>query len=90
MNPYEWGVGEWIAALCLFVVVVGLIAHAIRRDEAVSPLVMPTSPDALSEAPRRASNGRSCHVVWCDTPPTRSVHGWALCDEHYEEKVSAR
>ena len=84
MNPYEWGPAEWVAALCLFVVVVGLIAHAVRRDEVPSPLVM------AEKAPRTASNGLSCHVVWCGKAHTRSVRGWLLCDEHYEEKVSAR
>lgn len=81
MNPYEWGAAEWIAALCLFVVVVGLIAHAVMPSEAPSGLV-------AGSARAEGTSTLGCDVMGCQEAPTKSRHGWKLCAGHYAEKVT--
>jgi hypothetical protein len=83
VNPVEWGAGEWLAALSLFVVVVGLIAHAVMPSEAPSSLVSGSAHPEGTSTPE-------CDVMGCQEAPTKSRHGWKLCAGHYEEKVTGR
>lgn len=67
-----------LIALCLATVV----AVAVRA-------YLDTRPAADSTPTAgRAKPHRLCSVQTCHNPATRAIHGWALCEDDYQERVA--